>query len=136
MAGRDSFIAEVVAPALETAAPRRHRLLALAEGYLSYVERRVFPGGCFFMAASAELGVRPGRVQDEVARAQQQWRDLLDREARSAAEKSELQVGDDPAQVAFELGVIPAGTNIVTVLHDDNGVIARARAAIHARLTA
>ena len=134
-AARDSFIAEVVAPALGSAEPGRERLLGLFEGYLSYVERRVFPGGCFFVAASAEVGAQAGRVHDEVARAQQQWRDLLAQEARTAAEKGELPDGTDPAQLAFELGVILAGTNIVSVLHDDHQAISRARTAIRTRLT-
>ena len=133
-AARDSFITEVVAPALESAAPGRERLLALCDGFLSYVERRVFPGGCFFVAASAELGARPGRVHDEVARVQQQWRDLLDSEARAALERHELVDEADPAQLAYELGVILAGTNIVAVLHDDNSAIERARSAIRTRL--
>jgi AcrR family transcriptional regulator len=134
-AARDSFIAEVVAPALQAAKPGRECLAALSDGYLSYVERRVFPGGCFFVAASAELGARPGRVHDEVARLQQQWRDLLENQARTAAHNGELSTGDDPTQLAFEIGVILAGTNIVSVLHDDNSAIARARAAVRARLT-
>jgi hypothetical protein len=62
----------VVAPALSDTEPGQQRLLALCEGYLSYVERRIFPGGCFFVATSAEMGARPGRVHDEVARVQQQ----------------------------------------------------------------
>jgi len=133
-AARDSFIAEVVSPALEITEPGRARLLALCEGFLSYVERRVFPGGCFFVAAAAELGGRPGRVRDRVARVQHQWRSLVVHEARTAAENGELPDDVDPAQLAFELGVILAGTNIVTVLHDDQDAIARARAAIDARL--
>jgi AcrR family transcriptional regulator len=135
-AARASFITEVVSPALERATPGRDRLLALCDGYLSYVERRVFPGGCFFVAASAEVGARPGRVHDEVATAQQQWRDLLDGEARTAKSRGELPREVDPAQLAFEVGVILAGTNIVSVLHDDTRVIARARAAIRARIGA
>ena len=83
-AARANFIAEVVGPALAATSPGRERLLALCEGYLSYVERRVFPGGCFFVAASAEVGAQPGRVHDEVARVQQQWRDLLLQEAHAA----------------------------------------------------
>jgi AcrR family transcriptional regulator len=134
-AARDSFITEVVAPALGSAEPGRERLLALCEGYLSYVERRVFPGGCFFVAASAEVGAQAGRVHDEVARVQQQWRDLLAAEARTAAGKAELPDGTDAAQLAFELGVILAGTDIVSVLHDDLHAISRARTAIRARLT-
>ena len=133
-AARDSFITEVVGPALSSTGPGRERLLALCEGYLSYVERRVFPGGCFFVAASAEVGAQAGRVHDEVARIQQQWRDLLAAEARAAADKCELPDGADPAQLAFELGVILAGTDLVSVLHDDLHVISRARTAIRTRL--
>src|SRR3954464_1816462 len=39
--------AEVVEPAREIVDPRE-QLQALCERFLSYVERRVFPGGCFF----------------------------------------------------------------------------------------
>jgi AcrR family transcriptional regulator len=130
-AARDSFITEVVMPALSGSDPGRERLLALCEGYLSYVERRVFPGGCFFVAASAEVGGRPGRIHDDVARIQQQWRDLLQGEAQTAVGNGELGADTDPGQLAFELGVILAGTNIVSVLHDDLTAITRARTAIH-----
>ena len=134
-AARDSFITEVVVPALADTEPGRDRLAALCEGYLDYVERRVFPGGCFFVAVSAEVGARPGRVHDEVAGVQRQWRDLLAAEARAAHDRGELPRDQDPAQLAFELGVILAGTNIVTVLHDDNAAITRARNAVRHRLT-
>jgi len=133
-AARNSFITEVVEPALSSTESGRQRLLALCEGYLSYVERRIFPGGCFFVAASAEVGARPGRVHDEVARIQRQWRDLLEREAGVAAEKGELPPGTDPSQLAFELGVILAGTNIASVLHDDLALVGRARDAARTRL--
>lgn len=83
-AARDSFIGEVIGPAFSETQPGRQRLLALCDGFLSYVERRVFPGGCFFVAAGAEVGGRPGRVHDEVAQIQQQWRDLLAQQAHAA----------------------------------------------------
>ena len=134
-AARNSFITEVVTPALNATVPGRERLRALSEGFLSYVERRVFPGGCFFVAASAEVGGRSGRVHDEVVRIQQQWRDLLQREAKTAVENGEFPVGTDPGQLAFELGVILAGTNLVSVLHDDLAVVARARSAVRSRLS-
>ena len=132
-AARENFIAEVVGPALAVTPPGRERLLALCEGYLSYVERRVFPGGCFFVAASAELGAQPGRLHDEVARVQQQWRDLLLQEAHAAADRGELSAADEPAQLAFELGVILAGTDIVAILHDDPGAVSRGRTAVGTR---
>ncbi|MGH9019908.1 MAG: TetR/AcrR family transcriptional regulator [Acidimicrobiales bacterium] len=133
-AARDRFVVEVVTPAFDASEPGRERLRALCEGFLSYVEGRVFPGGCFFVAASAEVGARRGRVHDEVARIQQQWRDLLEGEARAAVNNGELPKHTDPAQVAFELGAILAGTNIVSVLHDDHGIVARARTAVEHRL--
>lgn len=135
-AARDSFIAEVVAPALSGTEPGRPCLLALCDGYLSYVERRIFPGGCFFVAASAEVGARTGRVHDEVAGVQQQWRDLLARHAKAALDRGELPEGADSDQVAFELGAILAGTDIVSVLHADHAVLQRARLAIRQRLGA
>ena len=133
-AARASFVEEVVRPALASTEAGRERLLALCEGFLTYVERRIFPGGCFFVAAGAEVGGRPGRVHDEVARVQQQWRDLLLREAETAVDKGELPAGSDPAQISFELGTILAGTNLVSVLHDDVVVIGRARDAVRQRL--
>jgi AcrR family transcriptional regulator len=134
-AARHSFIKQVVAPALAGTASGRERLLALCDGYLSYVERRIFPGGCFFVAAGAEVGARPGRLHDEVARIQQQWRDLLEGEARAAAGNGEVPEDTDPAQLAFELGVILAGTDIISVLHDDFGALERARVAVRSRLS-
>ena len=88
-AARDSFIAEVVAPALGAAEPGRERLLALCEGYLSYVERRVFPGGCFFVAASAEVGAqarpRPRRSSPRPAAVARPARRRSQRRRRQAA---------------------------------------------------
>jgi AcrR family transcriptional regulator len=133
-AARASFMREVVVPALREGGPGRERLVALCEGFLGYVQRRVFPGGCFFVATAAELGGRPGRVHDRVAGYQREWRDLLEQAAREAGQAGELAKGTDPAQLAFELSTILAGTNIVAVLHDDDAAIGRARRAVAARL--
>ena len=130
-AARSSFLEEVVTPALRALPPGRERLEMLCEGFLGYVQRRVFPGGCFFVATAAELGARRGRVHDRVAAYQREWRDLLEETAREAGE---LADGADPAQLAFELSAILAGANIVAVLHDDDSAIDRARRAVTARL--
>jgi AcrR family transcriptional regulator len=133
-AARASFVAEVIAPAIASSPPGRERLRALCDGFLSYVERRVFPGGCFFVATAAEVGARPGRVHDRVAAYQQEWRDLLEQTARQAHQAGELPAGTDPAQLAFELGAILTGANIVAVLHDDDRAVQRARRAVATRL--
>lgn len=133
-AARQSFATHVAVPALRSAAPGREALLGLCDGYLDYVENRVFPGGCFFVGAAAEVGGQSGRLHDRVAEVQQEWRDLLLHQSRHAAERDELPANTDPEQLAFELGAILAGTNVISVLHDDNGVIARARTAVRFRL--
>jgi AcrR family transcriptional regulator len=133
-AARASFIRHVVAPAFTTTAPGCPRLQRLCDGYLDYVEQRIFPGGCFFVTASAEMGGRHGAVRDRVALYQQQWRQLLSDTAREAHATGELAPGTDPDQLAFELGAILAGSDIAAILHDDNTIIDRARQAIHTRL--
>ena len=52
-----------------------------------------------------------------------------------AADQGQLAKDTEPEQLAFELGPILAGTNIVSVLHDDTSAIARGRAAIRSRLS-
>ena len=131
---RASFIREVVAPALSEMPEGRERLLTLCEGFLSYVERRVFPGGCFFVVTAAELGSRPGAVHDRVASHQRQWSELLRQTAREADAKGELPAGEDADQLAFELGAVLAGANIVAIMHSDDTAIERARRAIRRRL--
>ena len=133
-AARTSFIAHVVTPALTNTPPGGHRLVELCDGYLDYVERRVFPGGCFFVTAAAEMGGRHGTVRDLVARYQRQWRELLLQTARDAHAAGELPGNSDPDQLAFELGAILAGANLAAVLHDDNTIIDRGREAIHQRI--
>src|SRR5215470_10474162 len=60
------FQAEVVQPGL-AARPGLAQLAAVCEAFFSFVQRRVFPGGCFFAATALEMGGRPGPVKDRVA---------------------------------------------------------------------
>jgi AcrR family transcriptional regulator len=126
-AAREVFIAEVVVPALAVESPR-DRLQALCDGFLDYVEQRVFPGGCFFVSAAAEFGSRAGPVHDEVAAVQREWSDFVHAVASEAHDAGELAA--DPDQVAFELTSLLAGANLTYVLHDDPDLIRRARGAI------
>ena len=69
---------------------------ALCDGILDYVEQRVFPGGCFFVTAAAEMGGRHGPVRDRVARYQRQWRELLLLTAHDAHAAADLPRERDP----------------------------------------
>jgi AcrR family transcriptional regulator len=130
---RAVFVEEVIRPGL--AAPRGvRRLTAMCEAFLSHIERRVFPGGCFFVAATAEVGARPGPVHDAVARQQQRWLELLERIAGEALELGELAADAVPSQLAFEIEALLSAANSQFVLHGDRAVFDRARAAIRGRL--
>ena len=109
------------------------RLRAIAEHWISYLERDVFPGGCFLTAAAAEFDGRPGRVRDAVSATLRLWNAVLEAEVRTAIEGGELDPGTDPSQVAFELNAIAMAVNQAHQLRADadagrRGRIAMARA--------
>jgi AcrR family transcriptional regulator len=133
-AARESFVAEVVVPALGSGEDGGAHLQQLAEGFLDYVSRRVFPGGCFFVQAAAEVGARPGPVHDRIAAYQREWRDLLVDEARKAHARGEIDA--DPVDLAFEIGALLAGASLLAVLHDDDSACDRAAMLVRARLGA
>jgi AcrR family transcriptional regulator len=130
---RETFLEEVLRPALAAPAGLT-RLLAACDAFLSHVERRVFPGGCFFAAAAAEVGTGDGPVRDAVADQQRQWLDLLERLAREAQSRGELDRDEDSAQLAFELNALLVAANTSFILQGDPAALARARTAIEQRL--
>ena len=132
---REIFIAEVFVPALD--APQGiGRLYAACDAFLSHIERRVFPGGCFFAAAAADVGTRAGAMRDAVAAQQRDWTELLERLARKAMELGELEPGVDPAQLAFELNAYMSLANAQFAVSQESAPIDRARRALERRITA
>jgi AcrR family transcriptional regulator len=128
------YVREVISPAL-AAGTGITRLAALCEAFLSYVERRVFPGGCFFAAAMAEFDTKaPGPVRSRIAECQQQWMNTLERVAQDAQALKQLAPGSDPQQLAFELEGALLTANWYFHLYDDPGYLDRARHAVQARL--
>jgi AcrR family transcriptional regulator len=113
----------------------RARVIALTEAFLDYLERRVFPGGCFFAAAGAEFDTRPGRVKQEIARFHQGWMSLLERLVVEARDAGELDPATDAGQLAFELNAMLLGANSGYLLEGDPAVFEIARRGI-ARLLA
>jgi AcrR family transcriptional regulator len=125
---RELFIEQVVVPALATEG--LERLGALCRSFLSYVENRTLPGGCFFAAAAAELGGRPGPLRERVAANQHDWMRLLTDAAGEAVRRGELAADTDVDVLAFELNALVIAANTAFILHDDPKIIDRARAAV------
>lgn len=133
-AALEVFGREVVAPGVAAPAGRA-RIEALCEAYLSYIEREVFPGGCFLAQLLADYDARHGRIRDELADGQRGWLGLLTGQATTAQAQGDLDPGIDPAQLAFELYAPIELANYLYVLFRDPGIIDRARTAIHANLS-
>jgi len=127
------YLDEVVRPALAVP-PGLARLHRLCDSWLAYSQRRVFPGGCFFFAVTAEFDGRPGRVRDAVAAADLEWRRLVAGTVADAHRLGELAAGADADQLAFELIAFLETANAMSLLHDDAEPYERARTAIRTRL--
>lgn len=110
------------------------QLAAACEAFFSYVERGVFPGGCFFAATSLEMGARPGPVRDRLAAIQSDFTGLLRSFAVTALEQHELPADEDPDRLSFELHAILLGADTKFVLHDDPAVLETAREVVRRRL--
>ena len=127
------FRDQVVSPTEALESPLA-RLEALGEGFLEHLERRVFPGGCFFASAAAEFDTHPGPVKELIAFHVANWMATLEELAAAAQRDDELDPEEDPAQLAFELDAYLLMANTAYVLHNDPATFGRARAAFEARL--
>lgn len=111
------------------------RLRAVMESWISYLDREVFPGGCFLTAAAIEFDDRPGPVRDAIAKAWGLWMSVLEREAAVARRAGDLGDGVSPAQLAFELHSAVLGGNFARQLFGGDDALVPTRAAA-ARLLA
>ncbi|MGA7616454.1 MAG: TetR/AcrR family transcriptional regulator [Thermoanaerobaculia bacterium] len=128
-AARITFMDEVMAPAFET--PRgRARVVALCHAFLSYLERGVFPGGCFFAGAASEFSARPGPVRDRIVQVVAEFLSALEQFVREAQNLKEIDPSADPGQITFELHAILLATNNRYLLSEDPVLLDRARIAI------
>lgn len=128
-----TFVAEVVTRA-QAAPEGRARLLALTDAWLDYVERRVFPGGCFMVATLAEYDSRPGPVRDALGRARRRWLAVLEQQATIAQAAGELAAEPGAALVAFEIDALLAAANVARNFSDDTTPLRSARTLVELRL--
>lgn len=126
-AARELYIEQVTGPAL--AVPGGiDRVIAVSDNMLDYSEQRIHTGGCFFAAASAELGSRPGPARDAVLVAMNEWYGFVEYSVRRAVERGELDA--DPVQLAFEICAVLDSANRRSLLSSSNAPYAVARAAV------
>lgn len=126
------FIERVIEPAMR-ASEGLPRLVALASHWLDFAERAL-RGGCFFMAAVADVDGHPGPVRDRVAHTMRSWLVALEGAIRAAQDVGHVDPEIDAAQLAFELNGMELAATWSRQLLDDEGASARARRAIQARI--
>lgn len=129
---REIFVETVVRPAYQFQGLKRLR--ALCENWIAYGEDRVFPGGCFFSAASLEFDDRPGRVRDQIVGLMRKWLGNLEQAARDAQSAGEIREEVDVCQLAFEIQALAMGANWSSRLFRDPNVFRSVRSAILGRI--
>jgi AcrR family transcriptional regulator len=129
---REIFVERVVRPAYQFRGLQRLR--ALCENWLAYGEERVFPGGCFFSAASLEFDDRPGRVREQIVGLMRKWLGNLEQAARDAQSAGEITKEADARQLAFEIQALAMGANWSSRLFRDPSIFSSVRSAILRRI--
>jgi AcrR family transcriptional regulator len=126
-------VSEVIAPA--RAAPKGlPRVWALCDHKIDYVERQVFPGGCFFAATSAEFNHKPGPVRDRIEEMLRSWRSYLEHAVEQAQASGELDSRVSAREIVFQLDAFAESANAQYQLFRDQAVFDDARRAIRERL--
>jgi AcrR family transcriptional regulator len=120
------FDSEVIQPVTAVSAGIE-RLKALANSFLSHLERKVFPGGCFFAAVAAELDTRPGPARDRVLEVLNSWVSLLRQCILDAQGQGEIDVRAEVGQVVFEIQAMLLAANFLFVMTNDPARLTQAR---------
>lgn len=122
------FTETVVRPALH--APRgAPRMRALFEHWIKWEQDVALPGGCIFVAATAELDDRPGPVRDRLVELQRDWIQVLATSVRKGIEAGEFLANSDPDQFAQDMYGVILALHFHRRLMRDAGAEARARRA-------
>jgi AcrR family transcriptional regulator len=127
------FDREVVQPVTQAPAGIA-RLRALVDSFLSYLERRVFPGGCFFAAVAMELDTRPGPTRDRVVEVLNAWRASLRQCLLDAQAGGEIDPKADVDQAVFEVQAMLFAANFLFVMTNDPMRLTQARRGVESVL--
>jgi AcrR family transcriptional regulator len=131
---RADFVDRVVRPAL-AAARGEPRVRELFRRWLAW-DAEALPGGCLFVAASAELDDQPGPVRDRLASDQRDWLDTIAQVFRTGISEGHFRPDADPGQFAYDLHGIMLAYHHASRLLGDPDAPARATRAFEALLAA
>ncbi len=90
------------------------------------MERRVFPGGCFFTAVLREMQALPEPVRAQIEKHQAGWKRLMLQNAEEAIASGELKTDLKADQLVFEIHALVIMANTTFNAHNDAAVLERA----------
>jgi len=105
-------------------------LEALLERWLSFYERKVFPGSCLFLSEGIQFALRPGPVREALAGRVTEQLAALRAAIHHAQETGELSDEKDASQAAFELHSLLLNADSLSSVTGDQAVFEQARARI------
>ena len=123
------FERDVLGPARESPGGLG-RVMALSEAFLRHLERRVFPGGCFFATVAVQLASRPGSPRDRVMELQRRWLDQFAEALGQAVAGGELPRDSGIDQMVFEITAMLVRANFAWIATGDTRVLEQARIGI------
>jgi AcrR family transcriptional regulator len=120
------FVVSVIAPALQK--PRGEpRVRALFDRFIDWGQQ---PGGCFFVAAIAELDDQPGPPRDRLIQSCKDWLDALATAARITVAEGHFRADLDPEQFAFDVYGVMLGFHTYLKFLRAPDALARARTSL------
>jgi AcrR family transcriptional regulator len=130
----EAIFDEVVVGPAASAPPGLPAVVALADAFLAHLEARIFPGGCFFACASAEIQARSGPVKDRVAEFDRRWRQRFVDQLVVARDTGALPADEDIEQLFFEIDAYLLYAHAAYAFRSDPAVLERAAVAVRHRL--
>src|SRR5262249_6150341 len=110
------------------------RLMAMLDEWLSYMGRRVFRGGCFFMASAIEFDSRPGEVRRLIAGLSKSWIEAFQSEIEHAKSIGQLDWRGNSVQLAFALQAMVQRANFAYHLFKGENACESARGGMGNRI--
>jgi AcrR family transcriptional regulator len=125
---------EVVFGPADAAEPGLPAVEALADAFLTHLRDKVFPGGCFFASASAEVHAKPGPVKNRIADFDVRWRAWIERNLEIARDAGDLPPDEDLDALLYDFEAQLHYAHGAFSFRDDPAVLELARRAMRQRL--
>jgi AcrR family transcriptional regulator len=130
----EAIFDDVVVRPMYDAPPGIAAVLALADSFLDHLGQHVFPGGCFFACASAEIQAKPGPVKERIAAFDRRWKARFVDQLRIAQHAGELPAEEDLEQLFFEIDAYLLYGHAAFAFRGDPAVLERSADAVRRRL--